>query len=150
MGDAVDLADGQFTLDTLEAPCQGQQQGRTAGALLAGDDAELAAGLEDFAVNVRVPRPAAELLPFGLGGALRVICLPLLSALAALASLGWLGQPLTLFSLFGLLLITAIAFVAGMHGFGWKDRLIGVIGLGRIGGVDPGLGTARLGSTCGF
>lgn len=26
-------------------------------------DAELAAGLEDFAVNVRVPRPAAELLP---------------------------------------------------------------------------------------
>ncbi|MDH0893675.1 MULTISPECIES: hypothetical protein [unclassified Pseudomonas] len=47
-------------------------------------------------------------LPFGLGGALRVICLPLLSALAALACLGWLGQPLTLFSLFGLLLITAI------------------------------------------
>lgn len=47
-------------------------------------------------------------LPFGLGGALRVICLPLLSALAALACLGWLGEPLTLFSLFGLLLITAI------------------------------------------
>ncbi|MDH0144313.1 MMPL family transporter [Aquipseudomonas alcaligenes] len=47
-------------------------------------------------------------LPFGLGGALRVICLPLLSALTALACLGWLGQPLTLFSLFGLLLITAI------------------------------------------
>ncbi|MFZ3153707.1 MMPL family transporter [Pseudomonas sp.] len=47
-------------------------------------------------------------LPFGLGGALRVVCLPLLAALTALACLGWLGQPLTLFSLFGLLLITAI------------------------------------------
>ncbi|MGB4073725.1 MMPL family transporter [Pseudomonas sp.] len=47
-------------------------------------------------------------LPFGLGGALRVVCLPLLAAMAALACLGWLGQPLTLFSLFGLLLITAI------------------------------------------
>ncbi|MEK1905775.1 MAG: hypothetical protein AAAB13_08335, partial [Pseudomonas sp.] len=47
-------------------------------------------------------------LPFGLRGALRVVCLPLLAALAALACLGWLGQPLTLFSLFGLLLITAI------------------------------------------
>jgi len=47
-------------------------------------------------------------LPFGLGGALRIVCLPLLAALTALACLGWLGQPLTLFSLFGLLLITAI------------------------------------------
>ena len=47
-------------------------------------------------------------IPFGLAGALRVVCLPLLAALAALACLGWLGQPLTLFSLFGLLLITAI------------------------------------------
>jgi predicted exporter len=47
-------------------------------------------------------------LPFGLRGALRVVCLPLLAALTALACLGWLGQPLTLFSLFGLLLITAI------------------------------------------
>lgn len=28
------------------------------------------------------------------------------------------------------LLVAAIALVAGMHGFGWKDRLIGVIGLG--------------------
>jgi len=46
--------------------------------------------------------------PFGLGGAVRVISLPLLAALAALAGLGWLGQPLTLFSLFGLLLMTAI------------------------------------------
>nr|WP_298169011.1 hypothetical protein [uncultured Pseudomonas sp.] len=47
-------------------------------------------------------------LPFGLTGALRVVCLPLLATAAALACLGWLGQPLTLFSLFGLLLITAI------------------------------------------
>nr|WP_255840190.1 hypothetical protein [Pseudomonas benzenivorans] len=47
-------------------------------------------------------------LPFGLAGALRVVCLPLLAAMTALACLGWLGQPLTLFSLFGLLLITAI------------------------------------------
>lgn len=48
-------------------------------------------------------------LPFGLRGALRVVVLPLLAALCSLASLGWLGQPLTLFSLFGLLLVTAIS-----------------------------------------
>ncbi|MBV6289178.1 MMPL family transporter [Pseudomonas aegrilactucae] len=48
-------------------------------------------------------------LPFGLGGALRIVALPLLAALCSLASLGWLGQPLTLFSLFGLLLVTAIS-----------------------------------------
>ncbi|WPC05586.1 hypothetical protein SBP02_02175 [Pseudomonas benzenivorans] len=47
-------------------------------------------------------------LPFGLTGALRVVGLPLLAALTAAACLGWLGQPLTLFSLFGLLLITAL------------------------------------------
>lgn len=47
-------------------------------------------------------------IPFGLSGALRVVSLPLLAALTALACLGWLGQPLTLFSAFGLLLITAI------------------------------------------
>jgi len=49
------------------------------------------------------------ILPFGLRGALRVVALPLLAALCSLASLGWLGQPLTLFSLFGLLLVTAIS-----------------------------------------
>ncbi|WP_409300630.1 MMPL family transporter [Pseudomonas sp. KCJK8993] len=48
-------------------------------------------------------------LPFGFGGALRLVALPLLAALCSLASLGWLGQPLTLFSLFGLLLVTAIS-----------------------------------------
>jgi predicted exporter len=47
--------------------------------------------------------------PFGLGGAVRIVALPLLAALCSLASLGWLGQPLTLFSLFGLLLVTAIS-----------------------------------------
>jgi len=52
---------------------------------------------------------ALLVLPFGLGGALRMICLPLLAALCSLASLGWMGQPLTLFSLFGLLLVTAIS-----------------------------------------
>lgn len=51
---------------------------------------------------------ALLVLPFGLRGALRVVALPLLAALASLASLGWLGQPLTLFSLFGLLLVSAI------------------------------------------
>lgn len=49
------------------------------------------------------------ILPFGLGGATRIVALPLLAALCSLASLGWLGQPLTLFSLFGLLLVTAIS-----------------------------------------
>ncbi|MDI2593376.1 MMPL family transporter [Pseudomonas sp. 681] len=49
------------------------------------------------------------ILPFGLGGAVRIVALPLLAALCSLASLGWLGQPLTLFSLFGLLLVTAIS-----------------------------------------
>ncbi|ROM55750.1 MMPL family transporter [Pseudomonas rhodesiae] len=49
------------------------------------------------------------IVPFGLGGALRIVALPLLAALCSLASLGWLGQPLTLFSLFGLLLVTAIS-----------------------------------------
>ena len=48
-------------------------------------------------------------LPFGLRGALRIVALPLLAALCSLACLGWLGQPLTLFSLFGLLLVTAIS-----------------------------------------
>lgn len=47
-------------------------------------------------------------LPFGPGAALRIVALPLLAALCSLACLGWLGQPLTLFSLFGLLLVTAI------------------------------------------
>jgi len=51
---------------------------------------------------------ALLLKPFGPRGALRIVLLPLLAALCSLASLGWLGQPLTLFSLFGLLLVTAI------------------------------------------
>lgn len=47
-------------------------------------------------------------ISFGARGAARVLAISLLAALASLASLGWLGQPLTLFSLFGLLLVTAI------------------------------------------
>ncbi|MBC9249093.1 hypothetical protein A9179_02265 [Pseudomonas alcaligenes] len=77
-----------------------------------GELNQLFAATQLSAAELKLISSAAILLllclPFGLGGALRVICLPLLSALAALACLGWLGQPLTLFSLFGLLLITAI------------------------------------------
>lgn len=47
-------------------------------------------------------------LPFGWHGAARCLAVPLLAALGSLASLGWLGQSLTLFGLFGLLLVTAI------------------------------------------
>lgn len=47
-------------------------------------------------------------ISFGARGAARILAVSLLAALASLASLGWLGQPLTLFSLFGLLLVTAI------------------------------------------
>lgn len=47
-------------------------------------------------------------LPFGWRGAARCLAVPLLAALGSLACLGWLGQPLTLFGLFGLLLVTAI------------------------------------------
>ncbi|WP_028238183.1 MMPL family transporter [Stutzerimonas azotifigens] len=46
--------------------------------------------------------------PFGWYGALRCLAIPLLAAAGSLATLGWLGQPLTLFGLFGLLLVTAI------------------------------------------
>lgn len=47
-------------------------------------------------------------LPFGWRGAARCLAVPLLAALGSLACLGWLGQPLTLFGLFGLVLVTAI------------------------------------------
>lgn len=47
-------------------------------------------------------------LPFGWRGALRCLAVPLLAAVGSLATLGWLGLPLTLFGLFGLLLVTAI------------------------------------------
>lgn len=47
-------------------------------------------------------------MPFGWRGALRCLAVPLLAATGSLACLGWLGQPLTLFGLFGLLLVTAI------------------------------------------
>jgi len=52
----------------------------------------------------------ALLLWWGLGRAavLRVLAVPFLGVAASLAVLGWLGQPLTLFSLFGLLLVSAL------------------------------------------
>ncbi|MCK9237297.1 MAG: hypothetical protein M0P46_04285 [Thiopseudomonas sp.] len=44
----------------------------------------------------------------GWHGALRTLSVSLFAALLAAASLGWLGLPVTLFSVFGLLLVTAI------------------------------------------
>ena len=44
----------------------------------------------------------------GWRGALRTLSVSLLAALTAAACLGWMGQTLTLFSVFGLLLVTAI------------------------------------------
>jgi len=53
---------------------------------------------------------AALLLGWGLGRAAiwRILTPPLLAVVASLAVLGWLGQPLTLFGLFGLLLVSAL------------------------------------------
>jgi len=53
---------------------------------------------------------AALLLWWGLGRAAvwRILCVPLLAVVLSLAVLGWLGLPLTLFSLFGLLLVSAL------------------------------------------
>ncbi|MDY0206287.1 MAG: hypothetical protein RBR82_06630 [Pseudomonas sp.] len=47
-------------------------------------------------------------IALGWRGALRTLSVSLLAALAAAACLGWMGQTLTLFSVFGLLLVTAI------------------------------------------
>lgn len=77
-----------------------------------GELNQLFAATQFSAAELKLASCAAILvllcIPFGLGGSLRIVALPLLAALASLACLGWLGQPLTLFSLFGLLLITAI------------------------------------------
>jgi len=53
---------------------------------------------------------AALLLWFGLGRSAvwRILSVPLLACVLCLGVLGWLGQPLTLFSLFGLLLVSAL------------------------------------------
>ncbi len=74
---------------------------------------------------------------FGRRAALRIVCLPLLAALAALACLGWLGQPLTLFSLFALLLITAIGvdYAILMH------EAIGGAAVSLLGGLLSGVGS---------
>lgn len=47
-------------------------------------------------------------IALGWRGALRTLSVSLLAALTAAACLGWMGQTLTLFSVFGLLLVTAI------------------------------------------
>jgi predicted exporter len=47
-------------------------------------------------------------MALGWRGALRTLSISLLAALTAAACLGWMGQTLTLFSVFGLLLVTAI------------------------------------------
>jgi len=53
---------------------------------------------------------AALLLGLALGRAAvwRILAAPLLAVLLTMAALGWLGQPLTLFALFGLLLVSAL------------------------------------------
>ena len=61
-----------------------------------------------FALATRVGRHFG-VIPIVSQLLLASIVLPLLAAMCSLASLGWLGQPLTLFSLFGLLLVTAIS-----------------------------------------
>ena len=40
---------------------------------------------------------------------LRILAVPVAATLLTLACLGYVGQPITLFSLFGLLLVSAIA-----------------------------------------
>ena len=64
------------------------------------------------AVCLKLGATAALLLVLGLmlgwQGAIKTLGLSLLAATAAAATLGWLGVTLTLFSLFGLLLVTAI------------------------------------------
>ncbi|KAF1023042.1 MAG: hypothetical protein GAK30_00732 [Paracidovorax wautersii] len=60
-----------------------------------------------------------------------VLAVPLLAAAASLATLGWLGQPLTLFGLFGLLLVTAIGvdYAIFMHEAvgGQEASLVGIL-----------------------
>lgn len=47
-------------------------------------------------------------LTMGARGSLRILAVPLAATICTLAALGFAGQPLTLFSLFGLLLVTAL------------------------------------------
>ncbi|MFD4841008.1 MMPL family transporter [Achromobacter sp. NPDC058515] len=55
-----------------------------------------------------VAAAALLLLTLGRAAAWRVLAVPLAATACSLAALGYLGQPLTLFSLFGLLLVSAI------------------------------------------
>lgn len=96
------------------AALQGQTDG-IAGVMLVDRPAELNrlfAETQRLAAQYKLLAAALILallcLPFGWRGALRCLAVPLLAALGSLACLGWLGQPLTLFGLFGLLLVTAI------------------------------------------
>lgn len=69
--------------------------------------------------STRVEAAELKLLSYGVAAALllltlgraatwRILAVPLAATACALAALGYLGQPLTLFSLFGLLLVSAI------------------------------------------
>jgi predicted exporter len=70
-------------------------------------------------------------LAFGRRAALRILCIPVAAAACTLAALGYLGQPLTFFSLFGLLLVSAIAtdYAIFMHEqiAGASASLIGIV-----------------------
>lgn len=67
----------------------------------------------------------------GLAMGARMLAVPLLAAVGSLATLGWLGLPLTLFGLFGLLLVTAIGvdYAVFMHEAigGRAASLVGVL-----------------------
>ncbi len=113
-------ADGVASIVSLQGPLdsaalQAVSQSAPAGVELIDRPAQLNALFAQTQVRAAELKLVACVLilgllwlPFGLRGALRCLAVPLLAALAALASLGWLGQPLTLFALFGLLLVTAI------------------------------------------
>lgn len=68
---------------------------------------------------------------FGRGATWRILAVPLAATACSLAALGYLGQPLTLFSLFGLLLVSAIgvdyAIVMFERVAGATASLVGII-----------------------
>lgn len=68
---------------------------------------------------------------FGRGATWRILAVPLAATACSLATLGYLGQPLTLFSLFGLLLVSAIgvdyAIVMFERVAGATASLVGII-----------------------
>lgn len=65
----------------------------------------------------------------------RILAVPLAATLATLAALGYLGQPVTLFSLFGLLLVSAVAVdyaIFMYEGVGGAPACLVGIGLGAL------------------